>query len=256
MVKRNIILSLCLGLSILFISACTLIMGALDESVVMQSTAAPNGKYSAIRVGDIIHFGSYNWKVLALYDDDTALIITENIIKSRSFHNTWESVTWEESDIREYLNSIFLDTFDYEYRRRILPKHVYNSDNQWFWVWDAIGGNDTTDYIFLLSIEEVVMYFGDSGQLGNPKPWNVSYSTPPQTTIDDEYNNIRIAFDKTYEAAWWWLRSPGAFSDFIALIRDDGIISMEGTMVITGHWSDYSPTIGGLRPALLLNLAY
>jgi hypothetical protein len=29
------------------------------------------------------------------------------------------------------------------------------------------GGNDTTDKIFILSIEEVVQYFGDSGQLAN-----------------------------------------------------------------------------------------
>ena len=60
----------------------------------------------------------------------------------------------------ETIHSAFFNTFTDEERSRILPRDVHNTDNGWFWI---RGGNDTVDYIFLLSIEEVVRYFGDSG---------------------------------------------------------------------------------------------
>jgi hypothetical protein len=86
-------------------------------------------------------------------------------------------------------------------------------------------GNDTDDYIFLLSLEEVVRYFGDSGQLANGPSEN-------RNAIDDQYNEARIAYDF---GGWWWLRSPGG-----------GDIGVSGTRVD----DDYH----GVRPALWINL--
>jgi hypothetical protein len=56
--------------------------------------------------------------------------------------------------------------------------------------------NDTDDYIFLLSLEEVVKYFGDSGQLLNGNP-NYEHG------ISDEYNGARIAYTLNGSTSEW-----------------------------------------------------
>ena len=192
-------------------------------------------------VGDIVSFGAYKWQVLEVYDDGTALIISQNIIDNRSFHNTWEAVTWEESDLRLYLNTDFLHTFSQDEQARILPREVHTPDNEWYAV---RGGNDTIDYIFLLSIDEVVQYFGGSGEASSPTP--ATYSIR-EWLINDEYNSARVAVDKKNVADRWWLRSPGFDYDFIAIVLEDGTIVVYGGGV--------AHTISGIRPALLLNFA-
>ena len=192
-----------------------------------------------VKVGNIISFGNHDWRILAVYDDNTALIIAENVIERRRFHNVWEAVTWEESDMRLYLNDVFLGTFTQEERSQILPSIVSTPDNYWYRI---RGGGDTTDYIFLLSIEEVVKYFDGDSEAWSPSP--LSYSVR-QWLIDDEYNSSRIAYDDEI-AASWWLRSPGFDIDFIAIVMEDGSIAISGTG--GGVDSLY------IRPALLLNL--
>ena len=186
---------------------------------------------------NIIQFGSHKWRVLDI-QGNYALIISENIISHRMYHNTNQAVTWETSDIREYLNSTFLNTFNETDRARIRETIIINNDNPWL---GTNGGENTKDKIFLLSIEEVVRYFGDSGQLEN-SPDGVSW-------IWDEYSETRIAQDITGSASWWWLRSPG-FSPFgAASVSGNGILSVHGSDVF---WSGGAG--GGVRPALWLIL--
>jgi hypothetical protein len=165
------------------------------------------------------------------------------------------STIWAESDLRAYLNGEFMSRFSESDRARIAETLNENKDNQW---WGAEGGADTSDRIFLLSLEEVVRYFGDSGQLGNRPSENTWY-------IDDKYNEARVAYaatDLTYTyaygggttytyeagtASWWWrLRSPGFDGYGAAGVRDDGNINVGGGYVSDGN--------GGVRPALWLNL--
>ena len=204
-------------------------------------TQTPLG-FDALEVGDIIRFGNYDWRVLSVYEDDTALIITENVIDKRPFHSVWEDVTWETSDIRAYLNSTFLDAFTPGEQRRILRSDLHTPDNIGFL---TRGGNDTTDYVFLLSIEEVVKYFGG---LGQPIPFNPgAYCRVIYTKISDEYNSARVAFDEDGVAYLWLLRSSGFDYDFTSFVELDGVINLSGGMVGGGS--------GGVRPALLLNIA-
>ncbi|MDR0249638.1 MAG: DUF6273 domain-containing protein [Oscillospiraceae bacterium] len=166
-----------------------------------------------------------------------ALVITDKIIDFRSYHNT-TSITWADCTIRAYLNGEFYNGFSATDRTKIADTHNVNKDNQWY---GTSGGADTTDKIFLLSLEEVVKYFGDSGQLANGNPDDNSYYM-----IDDQYNNARIADNSGYSAAWyWWLRSPGDGSDDAAFVDYDGYVNVNGGIV------DYSDN--GLRPALWLN---
>ena len=119
-----------------------------------------------MQVGDKILFGNYDWQVLDI-QNDRALIITENIIEQRPYHNAYVGITWTDCSLRKYLNGEFYDRFNKDDKSRICPVINKNPDNQWYGI---KGGEDTRDRIFLLSIEEVVCkYFGDSSsKLYNP----------------------------------------------------------------------------------------
>ena len=190
-----------------------------------------------VQVGDIIPFGGYDWRVLDV-QANRAFIITENVIEQRAYHGNfddWEGITWEHSTLRSYLNNQFFNSFNAADRARIAETRIVNNDNPWFGI---PGGNDTTDKIFLLSLEEVVRYFGDSGQLGNRLSADTWF-------INDRYNTARIARN-TYGNQWWWLRSPGCCSNSAASVSTDGTFLVSGP----GVYHVY----GGVRPALWLEL--
>ena len=186
---------------------------------------------------DIIEFGGYDWRVLDV-QGNRMLIITDRVIDRRMYHHTFEAVTWETSDIRRYLNIDFFNRFSPQDQARIANTTVINNDNQWF---GTRGGDNTTDRIFLLSIEEVVRYFGDSGQLGN-RPGGATW-------IRDEYSSARIARNQRDSASWWWLRSPGNRPNGAASVDDHGSLDMNGRNVF---WEGGGG--GGVRPALWLYL--
>ena len=187
-------------------------------------------------IGSIISFGGYDWRVLDV-QDGRALLLSEYIIEHRAYHNRSEAVTWETSTLRHYLNNQFFNSFNESDRARIAETRVLNNNNPWR---GTHGGNDTNDRIFLLSIEEVVRYFGDSGELRNREgEWS-------EWAIYDRYNFARIARTRNGEASWWWLRSPGLDSYCAAGVNSGGILDFRGLHVVYGS--------GGVRPALWLNL--
>ena len=194
-----------------------------------------------VQAGDKIHFGNSSWLVLEIYDDNTALIIAENIMGRSAFHSIGESTTWETSDLRAYLNGEFLFEFTQDERARILQREIHTPNNAWY---GTRGGDDTTDYIFLLSVEEVVRYFGDSGQLENPSPPQYGIR---QWLLSDQYNSTRVAVDKDNMANGWWLRTSGFDYDFVVLVMSDGSIRIDG--------GNMALEDGGIRPALLVNFA-
>jgi hypothetical protein len=203
-------------------------------------------------VGNIVPFGGYEWRVLEVRDGK-ALLLSEYVLEWRAYNEEYTDVTWETCTLRSYLNGEFYNSFSDSDRMRIAETLNENKDNQW---WGTEGGADTSDRIFLLSLDEVVRYFGDSGQLAN-RPSEDSWY------IDDEYNEARIAYaatDLTYTysngetytieagtASWWWLRSPGSSS------RDAAVVNRGGSLVVVdGYYVVYD--YGGIRPALWLNL--
>ena len=184
-------------------------------------------------VGDIIRFGGYQWLVLDI-EGGRALVVSKDIVEQREYHTSWVNITWADCSLREYLNGEFYNSFSSSDRARIVEVTNVNEDNQWF---ETNGGDDTQDRIFLLSLAEIVKYFGDSGQLAN-RPSDALW-------INDEYKQNRIA---TFNgvAAWWWLRSPGDYSYCASLIDNAGNIYVYGGYVY--------PTLGSVRPVLWLNL--
>lgn len=94
-----------------------------------------------MQTGDNIRFGDYEWQVLDICDNK-ALLITKYIIGERSYHDTYEAITWADSSMRSYLNEEFLQQFQVIEQSRILPVLNKNPDNPWY---GTDGGDDTED---------------------------------------------------------------------------------------------------------------
>jgi len=150
------------------------------------------------KIGDIIPFGEYNWRVLDV-KGDKALIITEDVVEQRRYHEQYIDVTWETCDLRKYLNGEFLDKFD---SARIVQVTNQNPDSPY----DGKDGNPTQDKIFLLNLDEFLKYFGDNG-----------------------YFDITIDYETD---AWWWLRTLGSDNHRVVTVH-------EGNSVYSYNRADY-----------------
>ena len=170
-----------------------------------------------LAINDLIRFGDYEWRVLEV-QAGKALIITEHVIFNKPFHNINAGVTWEQSDIRRYLNNDFLYTFEEQDLARIAVTYVVNADNQLF---GTTGGSNTTDRIFLLSLEEMARYFDDSGARTATNVEGIPY--------------------------WYWLRSPGFTNHAAGAVAYCGYLISSG-LNVGWRWH----TGGGVRPVLWL----
>jgi len=195
----------------------------------------------ALKIGSIIPFGKYKWRVLDL-QSGKALIITEDIIEARPYNTYDNIVTWETCTLRKYLNNDFLQIFSIKEQEKIIETKIRNSHNMWYVAGN--GCNDTSDKIFLLSLDEVDIYFGNSGDYQNKrrKGFNGEYQDNGYL-FSNIYNNNRVAMNNNRN---WWLRSSGTTNLSAATVYNDGVVNVSGSEV---NWSS-----GGVRPALWLKL--
>ena len=198
-------------------------------------------------IGSIISFGGYDWLTLEV-QNDKALVLSDKIIEKKTYNQKQEDVTWETCTLRSYLNGTFYNMFSPQDRERIVETRIRTNDNPWY---DIQGGSATKDRIFLLSIEEAVQYFGDSGGLQSREGWywenDYVLKDGKGQWINDQYNKKRIAKNASGTALWWWLRSPGFFTFNAAFVDADGCLSVYG-------YNAANNNSGGVRPALWLNL--
>jgi len=178
-----------------------------------------------------IGFGDFTWDVLEV-NETGVLLITSQIVENRQYSEAGHVVTWSDSQARIYLNNQFLNThFTKEEADRIYRVTNRTEDNVWY---GTNGGGNVLDTIFLLSVEDVVKYWGDSGQLDAGIP------ASGKAIINDSYNSARIAKKDNKNAAWW-LRSSGNDPKKVCYVSADGYISMGGQSAEKQY---------GYRPAL------
>ena len=207
------------------------------DTAVLYPLWRPAVKDTRLLVKDkrVVHFGNYTWRVLDLHDNKV-LLLSEKVFTSQKYHDVFENVSWATSSSRKYLNSAFLDTFTPEDQMQIAETKVCSCNNQWF---NTCGGADTTDKIFLLSMQELVMYLGDGRQF----PYDKFY-------INDKFNDARRAVDSDNIPSRWALRTPGSMSNFVVYV------TIEGKIAITGDFVNRSSSElfkVGIRPALWVN---
>lgn len=179
--------------------------------------------FTSARIGDIVTFGNYNgaleWLVIG-EEGDNLLLITKDCIEALPYNTERKKVTWESCDLRKWLNEDFIEkAFSEEERKIIVSTKLENPDNKR--MFGAIGGNSTTDRVFLLSYDEVLECF--------PNGWNIYTELSPSAEKEADRHEIGGR-----EFWYWWTRSPGLGQDMATIVNgitfgvgDDGLVVSE-----------------------------
>ena len=185
-----------------------------------HETPKPAVELSDASLGDVVVFGDIRWYVIAKTDTGYTLLSEKPVIK-QAFRRAGSgifTVAWEDSTLRAWLNDKFYNTFTEEEKALIEQTHNINADSAEY---GTDGGEDTYDYIYLLSVDEA-------------------------NALDNSVRKCGSWYELDYQ--WWWLRSPGVNADYVTYVgkREDGVIDLHGD--IAGN--DY----GAVRPALNIRI--
>lgn len=186
-----------------------------------------------LEAGDTVVFGQYpqsdpsgyslepiRWLVLGT-DGDMALLISQTALDVMKWHYMDRETSWEECTLRAWLNGYekdaahpttnpyetsFLDTaFDEKERGAILPSQLRK----------ARGGVETTDQVFLLSLEEIRTHLPDQAD---------------RVCLNTAYTYAKNALELK-GACQWWLRSLGNHAYDAAYVSYSGQLRTGGFKV-------------------------
>lgn len=236
----------------------------------------PTTDGDGVTTWDCVYFGSYwqedtngdgkvdkndakrpiKWRVLSIEGSDAFLLADKNLDVQR-YNDKWTSVTWETCTIRSWLNGYgagvnqersdytgigFLDhAFSKEEQSVIRTTNVVNNNNPHY---GTEGGNDTSDKVYLLSIDEVM---------------NPAYGFTQKidcTQVREAVNTAYVAgggeinsgsMNSAESADHWWLRSLGHDNFFASFVSFTGFVSRNGSYVFINEKA--------VRPALHLELS-
>ena len=205
---------------------------------------------------ETVKFGSYyqsnshskepiDWLILDR-QENKALLLSKYILSCVPYNNEKKDVTWEQSDLRVWLNNTFINTaFNNNEQSYILTANLINNNNIDY---GTTGGNNTNDKVFCLSIDEVNNYFIQSNNRSEIKRL-ATYGTNFAKTVDNGVNKL-----STYSGNNWakdyscfWLRTPGELQNMASDILVRGSIHEQGSSVDSHS--------RGVRPALWVDIS-
>ena len=243
--KKNNYFPLIVGILILLGIAGTF---AYNKSVFEETTSKSESSSQKkdnnpdYKIGETIEFGNYpqdkdgtekpiEWIVMKK-EGNQVLLLSKYVLDAKSYNEGWGDVTWETSDIRQWLNNEFYTTaFNKAEKAKIQTSLIKNEDNSEY---GTSGGNDTEDKVFLLSEKEADTLFSDEEE-------RIAKATEYAEKLGVDINE-----NSEEKGAWWWLRSPGNDSFYAALVNYYGWVDGDGIGV--------NCNVYGVRPALHLNL--
>ena len=155
------------------------------------------------------------WLVLDSSGDDM-LLLSLYAVDVQPYHHALEALTWENSDLRRWLNTTFLDeAFSPEEQERINVTHVFNGDNPYY---GTPGGNDTDDQVFLLSVSEAEYYLNTEELRGT---WPTLYAESLGAYCDSSNGNWM-------RYTQWWLRTPGGYDGYASVMPCGWEVNADG----------------------------
>ena len=161
-----------------------------------------------------------------------ALLISKYCLDAKEYdkNENKESVTWETSTLRQWLNSCFInEAFTDEEKALICDTYLQNPDKPEY---GTDGGNDTTDKVFLLSIDETSKYLSDK--------------IVRKAEATDYAKDKGIFVSEENGKSWWWMRSPGSDDLCASCMGNDGFVHGDGQMI--------EDRTCGVRPAMWVNI--
>ncbi len=174
------------------------------------------------------------WRVLNV-NNSTMFVMADKGLDCKDYHDPGSSITWENCTLRNWLNNDFYGTaFGSGEQGAIVAQTVANEDNPYY---NTVGGNDTRDKVYLLSLSEVMN--PDYGFCEDYSTCSVS-----RRVKASDYAHARGAYAGN---CWWWLRSPGNYAYRAAHVGSSGIVLRNG--------DDVNLTNAACVPALHINLS-
>lgn len=174
-----------------------------------QEDMKADAEYLTHDDGTCYRYEPIKWRVLSVDGNDAFLIADKNLDVQR-YHDKEESPapTWEGCSLRAWLNSrsvadedgFFTTAFTEAERSAVRLTNVKNTPNPWSGI---SGGNDTQDYVYLLSVDEALN--GQYGFSSNPE------ETDTRQAANTDYATVGGALYKDLIdiSNGYWLRSAG-----------------------------------------------
>ena len=194
-----------------------------------------------------VKFGNYDgeeieWIVLNYKKTDSGeynTLISKYVLDACAYSDENEPITWENSVVREMLNTEFYDqAFSATEKSQIVTTELENYENSDY---GTPGGEKTMDNVYLLSLDEANQYFNSDS---------------------DRKAKASSAFKKngdigSRDTVYWLLRTPGHYSEDVAYVREDGMIWSGGDTIvapvaISNTTMDF--TFYGIRPVITVQL--
>lgn len=201
-------------------------------------------------VGDELYFGIMDtdpmltgkerlkWYV-ADRQGDELLLVSTHVLGPSYYNNAFAATCWEDSYVRTLCNYIYEDSISKYERELVLLTTVETGPNPEF---GTDGGAVTQDYMFLLSVEEVELYFPDE---------EMRRIDPTQVAVwcGVNVNGGLGGYDwqSKSQHSWWWTRTLGEDEMKVIYVDQDGTIDYEGKYC--------TMSIGGVRPAMWVKCA-
>ena len=187
------------------------------------------------KVGDKITLGTYeqngdtsakepiSWTVIKV-EEGRALLLADFCLSHSKFHDAYETFTWEDSDMRDKLNKDFCLTAFTEEEKALIEK--VKLDNEENYIFSLGAGNDTTDSVFLLSLDEAKELLTEDIITGVPT------------------DAVKKSADLTHgtKSCNWWLRTQGSTEMKAVVVGYNGVINFPG---LRGDIAE-----AGVRPAV------
>ncbi|MBE5938044.1 MAG: hypothetical protein E7265_08445 [Lachnospiraceae bacterium] len=204
----------------------------------------------SINYGDIISFGNYlqsdtngdgdvneldskepiNWKVLSVADG-TILLLSDMIIDAKEFDVSKTYVTWENSELRTWLNGTFFDNaFSANEQLAIVENTIVTKGDALLETEDIT----TTDKVYVPSFEDVTNYeYGFDYE---------EYEDSSRMAFNTDYTATKPSMFDGGESDVYWLRNNG---------QDTGIMTVTIYGGIMYHMQP--DNICGIRPMIQLD---
>ncbi len=226
--------------------------GNIEEGVMLLNSVAYHAdasdildKYKYTVKGNIVKFGTYEqdndksngseaieWIVLEHdAENSRSLLVSRYAIECIPYRDDYGAVTWENSDVRAWLNNKFIDSaFHGAEIGKIIESDIETPANV---TYGTEGGNITADKLFLLSDEEFQRYLANTENA-------IGYTTP--YSLDRGVLSGPISGTSVC-----WLRTPGESLVYVSTVSYVGELNSAGVY-------SYSASCG-VRPAMWISTA-
>ncbi len=186
------------------------------------------------------------WEVI-YNSDGFALLLSEKGLDCQKFNEERCDITWSECTLRSWLNGEFLSSaFSKDEEKRIMTAELKNYDNPYY---ETEGGEDTSDRIFLLALEDVV----NLENISEAEYLKTGPIDKDDYRLESAGNCIPTDFSKamgTYfsenDTSEWWLRTHGE-DKHASTMYSDGYMDIDGAVVSSDELA--------IRPAIYINLS-